>query len=211
MNRIKVALVDNNRLFLKSMSRYLNRSKDILVVGTATTKEEALKIPAVYDIDVALINIALSKDKCDGIFVANQILTNDLRNIKVIMITESKDKELIRKSFIAGAVFYVLKTDYRLLPDIIRKIYTNNFPVETVVKEYADFMKGEILKSKYLLSDTEILIYKLVEKGSVQSEIIERLYISESTYKKHVNSILKKLNETRLKRAIDKFNETILR
>jgi DNA-binding NarL/FixJ family response regulator len=210
VTKINVALIDGDQEFLKNMAMYLNRSEDILVAGTASTKEQALKLPEIYDIDIILTDIVLSGNNCEGIIVANQIHTNYLQEIKIIMLTAYNNKEFIQKAFLAGAVYYVLKTNFKVLPTIIRNIYNDNFPVETVIRDYADFMKNKLLKAKYMLSDTETLIYKLVEKGNTQSAIIEQLYISESTYKKHVNNILKKFNETRMKKAIERFNKTVL-
>jgi len=207
VEKINVAIVDDNQEFLRSMMRYLGLSKDILVVGTATTKEEALKLPEIYNIDIMLMDINISENKCDGILAANQILTNYLQKPKIIMLTDHNNKDLVQRSFLAGAVYYVLKTDFKSLPNTIRHIYNNDFPVGSVLKDCSDLMKDKVLKSEFLLSDTEIVIYKLVENGNSQSKIVRELYISESTYKKHVNHILRKIKATSIKKAIDKYKE----
>ena len=207
MEKISVAIVDDNQEFLRSMMRFLGLSKDISVVATATTKEEALKLSEIYNIDIMLMDINLSENKCDGILAANQILTNYLQKPKIIMLTDHNNNDLVQRSFLAGAVYFVLKTNFKSLPNTIRHIYNNDFPVGAVLKDYCDLMKNKILKSKFLLSDTEIVIYNLVEKGNAQSEIIRELYISESTYKKHVNHILRKIKATSIKKAIDKYKE----
>lgn len=180
MTKINVAIVNENQEFLTTMIRCLNRSENIFVVGTATTKGQALKLPEIYDVDIMLIDIGLGVNY-EGILVANQIVTSYFSKAKLIMLTNYNDEELVRKSFLAGAVYYVLKTDFKLLPDIIEHIYNNDFPMESIIKDYADLMKDKILKSNFLLSDAEIVIYKLTEKGENKTKIIEKLHISEST------------------------------
>ncbi|WP_229535636.1 response regulator [Pelosinus baikalensis] len=208
MTRINVAIIDTNQEFISRLTRYLDSSKDILVVSTVTKKSQALKLPEIYDIDIMLIDINLGEKGCEGISVANEIVTSYFQKPKLIMLTNYNDEELVRKSFIAGAVYYILKSNYKMLPVIIRQIHNNDFPIESVIRDYADLMKDKILKSKFLLSDSEIAIYKLAEKGGKKSKIIEDLYISESTYKKHVNSILKKIKSAKnIRQAVEKFKE----
>jgi two-component system response regulator DevR len=207
--QIKIAIVDDDQEFLKTITKYLSKSIDMLVISTATTKEQALKLPEIYDLDIMLMDINLTENKCDGILIANQILAKYLKKPKLIMLTNYNDKELIQNSFLAGAFYYVLKTSFKSLPDTIRNIHNNDSPINTIIQDYSNLVKDNILKSKFMLSDTEIVIYKLAEKGDSQSGILKKLYICESTYKKHVNNILKKIKATSIKRAVDIFQKTL--
>jgi len=198
-------IVDDLEDWLKAISKYLGREKDIAVVGTVTSKEDALTFIKNNDIDIILLDINLSCNNYDGIDVLIEI-SEIKNNVRVIMMTSLKSEDVIRKSFLAGAVNYVFKDDYIELPDTIRKAYKNNLPISVILEEYRmlSLDKYNEIEKSLTPCERELLLKK--QQGYSNKELAESLNKSDSTIKSQTRSILKKFSGKTLKDVISIFN-----
>ncbi|MFH0894811.1 MAG: LuxR C-terminal-related transcriptional regulator [Bacteroidota bacterium] len=96
--------------------------------------------------------------------------------------------------FVFFAVRYWLKLEIEKQRQHILSEYTRN--VET--KEQSDF--------KNLLSTREIEVLELIISGLSNKEIAEKLFVSLSTVKTHINNIYKILEVKNRREAIEKLN-----
>lgn len=117
MSKIKVFLVDDDPEWLSSMKIFLGNYPDLTVVGTATTRKEAVSKGLSLAIDVILMDISLTESRYDGIYAAAEIC--QFKSVKILMITSLNDEDIILKSFVAGAVNFIPKTQYQAIPEAI--------------------------------------------------------------------------------------------
>ncbi|WP_433947002.1 response regulator [Paenibacillus sp. SN-8-1] len=200
MDKIRVLLVEDDPDWKKIIETLLNREEDMELVGYAKTKEETIRLSnAIKQIDVFLIDINLTDNNLDGIYTALEL--KDHGNWKMIMLTSINDDEVIKNSFVAGAVNYVLKKNVCEIPSLIRRLYLEQSPLEILVKDYCRLKQEEQLKE---LTPAEREVYDLVEKGYTRTEIEKRLVKSENTLKCQIKKILKKLHSPTTKEAVKK-------
>jgi NarL family two-component system response regulator LiaR len=199
VSKIKIIIVDDEVNWLKAMSQFLNKEEDMIVVGTASNKEEALRLVHKPGVDLMLMNINLTQNNLDGIHLAKEIL--NFCNIKIIMLTCLEEEKVIIDSYTAGAVNFVAKTDYKEIPQVIRSAVHKTSPFEILLKEYLRLKEEEQLKT---LTPVEREIYDLLAKNYSRKKIADFLYKTESTIKKQIKSILKKLGASNREEAIKK-------
>lgn len=199
-NHIRIAIVDDEPNSLKAISCFLQNEEDFFVVGTATNREDALKMAHALDIDVILMDIILSEDSLDGIDTLREI--QRFSPAKVVMLTSLKDAPVILESFEAGAVNYINKSNYRSLPGIIREIANNHAPIQVLLAELSRLRMEYDLKA---LSKSEAELFELVRKGYKTKQICEILNKSEYTLKNQLHSIYSKMNVSGRKEAIEKY------
>jgi len=199
MDKIKVALVEEDTNWIKLMMTYLNNKQNIYVVATACNKEDAIQLPERYSLDAILMDISLSSNNLDGISATVEILKH--HKVKIIMFTLFEDNQLILDSFKAGAVDYILKCQYEEIPNAIRKAVQPRNPHEILVQEFIRINYKNLLKS---LTKAEQEVFYFIEKGSSITNIANSLYKTESTIKKQINSIYKKLNISSRKEVLEK-------
>jgi len=199
MQPIKILITEDDPDWIKAMTAFLNKEADMLVVGAATSREEAVRLAGTLEFDVALMDICLTPGQVDGIYAAMELL--EVRPAKVIMLTSLEEESVITKAFTAGAVQYVVKTDYRSLPQTIRTVMRSSNPMEVLLKEFARLKREEQLKE---LTGAERELFGLLEAGYTQREIGGKLYKAESTLKNQVNKMLKKLRVKSSKEAVEK-------
>lgn len=194
MSKIKLLIVDDDQVWLKGISRFLDKEDDLLVIGTATTGEEAVKYVQSFNPDVVLMDLNLSGNKYDGIDTSQDIL--NIKNPKIIILTSLKDKEMIGEAFAAGAVNYFCKDDFETLPHAIRACYNAISPIEILGMEYQRLREESRLT---LLTNAERELYELKKSGYTLAQIGDKLHKSTSTLKKQMNNLLKKLEAKRFK------------
>ncbi len=203
--KIKVLIVDDLEDWLKAISKYLNREQDIEIVATATNKEDALNYIKQNSVDIILLDINLSCNNYDGIDALVEI--SEIRSdVRVIMMTSLKSEDIIKKSFLAGAVNYIFKDDYIELPVTIRKAYKNNLPISTVLKEFRSLTADKYNNIENALTPCEKELLLKKQEGCSNKELAKSLNKSESTIKSQTRSILRKYNSKSLKDIISIFN-----
>ncbi len=200
MEKIKLALVDDCENWLTAMKDFLNNELDLQIVGTARTREETIRLVQNEDLDVIIMDINLTENNIDGIYITLEV--KEISKAKIIMLTCLNEKILIKNSFIAGAVNFLNKENYTQLPNLIRSTYYNNSPIEYILKEYVTLKQEEQIKH---LSNAETEVFELLKKGYNKPQIQKILFKSEGTIKNHVNAILKKLGVKNSNEAVKKY------
>jgi DNA-binding NarL/FixJ family response regulator len=188
MDKIRVAIVEDDLGWLKAMTSFLNKEDDLIVTGTATNREEAIMMAKSILCDIILMDINLDENKRDGILAAAEILQSV--NVKIIMLTSLKEDEVILDSFTAGAENYISKDKYLEIPNAIRTAYNNDSPMNVLLQEFAKLKRDEQLKD---LTHAEKEVYELLEKGYTKSRIEKELYKTDNTIKSQIKRILRKL------------------
>lgn len=201
MDKIRVSIVEDDIAWLKAMTGFLNTNDDMVITGTASSKEDAVNMARTIQCDVILMDINLNENTCDGIYAAYEIL--QFSQVKIIMLTSLKDEEIIKDAFTAGAINYVSKENYKDIPSAIRNAVKDNSPFEVILKEFSRLKKEEQLKD---LTEAEKEVYRYIEKGYTQPQITQTLYKTHNTLRAQIKSILKKLGVSSSKEAIKKVN-----
>ena len=199
MDKIKVAVVDDDSDWIKQTIIFINNQEDLLVSWSATNKTEAIQMAANSKTDVILMDINLvgTNENYDGIAAVREIL--ELQPVKIIMMTSISEEVIIKKSIVAGAVNYILKEDFRQIPNAIRLAYRQTSPLEIIFKDYSMLKESEQLNK---LTPTEKQIFLTLREGCSKKAICDELCISEGTLKKHISNMLKKLDANNIKEAI---------
>lgn len=198
-NKIRVAIVEDDPVWIESLTFLLNNEKDIEVVTQATNKDDAVKLAKSTEVDVFLMDINLNENEADGIYAAAEIY--QLKQSKIIMLTSLEDEEVVKNSFIAGAVNFLSKDNYSDVPSLVRSVHNRHSPFEVVLKDYHRLKEQEQL---YALTPAEREILELIQEGYSQTMISGMLYKTLGTLKSQVNKILKKLGVSNTKEAIKK-------
>lgn len=198
MNKIKVLLVDDEKLIREGLKLILSTYNEIEVVGLCENGEDALKLCREIKTDVVLMDIRMPK--CDGV-LGTRIIKEEFKDIKILILTTFNDVEYIQEALKYGASGYMLKdSSYDLIYEGIKAAFTGNIVVHP---EVANMIMANVSKInytdeqiilKYGLTEKEIKIIREIAKGLSNKEIGLTLYLSEGTIKNNISVILSKLN-----------------
>lgn len=196
MGKIKILIVDDEKLIREGLKIMLSTFDDIEVVDTAENGYKALEVCKNKDIDVVLMDIRM-KD-CDGV-MGTRLIKEQFTKIKVIILTTFKDKEYIQDALKYGAFGYLLKdSSHQVIYEGIKTAYMGNMVVHPDVANEILSNNNHSLNDKeikrYDFLDKELQIIKYIAEGLTNKEISEKLYLSEGTIKNNITNILAKLN-----------------
>lgn len=200
MNKIKLIIVDDEKLIREGLKIILSTYEDIKVVTLCENGKEAFEFCRDNEVDVVLMDIRM--EVCDGV-LGTKLIKEACDKTKILMLTTFKDSEYIEDALKNGASGYLLKdSSYDLIYGGIKAVYGGNVVVhpdivsKLVVKE--EKIEGEKsldeLKKTTYLTDREIQIIIEIAKGLSNKEIGEVMYLTEGTIKNNITTILSKLS-----------------
>lgn len=108
MEKIKVAIADDNKELVKTLEMYLGNHPQIEVVGTAANGKICLNMLENQAPDILLLDIIMPH--LDGLAVLEMIQANEqLSSIQVIMLTAFGQEDVMKQAVDLGASYFMLK------------------------------------------------------------------------------------------------------
>ena len=167
------------------------------VVGEGASAEDAVRLAVEHRPDVALLDIHMPGN---GIQAARDI-TKAAPEVAIVMLTQSAEDDDLFDSLRAGASGYLLKdTDPATLADKLRGVLDGEaaMPPRLVARIMDEFRpaKRRFARSSAAaakLSAREWEVMQLLGEGLTTDEVSKRLFLSPTTVRVHVSSVLKKL------------------
>lgn len=188
---ISVYIVDDHPFVREGLKTYLSTDPEIRIVGEAGDGETAL--PALQALEPEVVIIDLHLPRMSGVELIKAIRENQLRTQVIILSSFCEDEEIIA-AINAGALSYLLKDSppEKLLAAV--KAAERGEPVlhPRIVKKLMQQVRQEQPLLEPLTAKEKEVLRELV-KGKSNKEISAELFISETTVKTHVSSILQKL------------------
>ena len=194
---IRVAVVDDQRLFARGLSGLVELLPGVEVVGVAYNGEEAIVLCRKEEPDVILMDISMPK--MDGISATREIKAL-LPRAAVIILTGHEEDEHVFEGIKAGAQGYLLKDSEP--EDLSRAIHTV-YAGDTIIapdlaqKMLTTFEGGRPGGSAHLappLTERELEVIKALAQGMSDRQIARSLGISEKTVRNHTSNIYRKLH-----------------
>lgn len=197
-DRISVLLVDDQELVRYGFRLVLEAEDDIVVVGEASDGDEAVRATARLSPDVVLMDVRMPT--MDGIEATKQIIARS-PDTRVLVLTTYDRDEFAFGALQAGAAGFLLKnTRPEELVDAVRTVHTGESVVSPrvtakLIEVAVPHLSRPVDEDDGLaeLSDREREIFTLVGQGFTNTEIAQRLHLSESTVKAHFGRVLLKL------------------
>lgn len=182
----RVLVVDDQRTIRHFLETIINDSKRYELVASIESAFMAEMYCVNHQVDLILMDVYTAHRE-SGLTAAQQIKAKYPR-IKIIIITSIPEYSFIQKAKAIGceSFWYKDTSDISLLEVMDRtmaneSVYPENTPTLQI---------GSALSDEFTKRELEVLHHLVA--GLTQQEISERLFISHSTVKYHINSILSK-------------------
>jgi DNA-binding NarL/FixJ family response regulator len=194
MTKIKIAIVDDEMLFIAGMKSILDKEENFEVNFTAQNGSELIETIEKKEFDVDIILLDLSMPKTDGIDTLRYLIKKKISQ-KVVILTSHYNDSIIIKLLDEGASAFLAKNE--LPSEVIKTInmvyskgfYINDYIMQLIRNRRLYASKKQI---KEELSTREIEVLKLICDELSTKEIADKLYISTRTVEGHRNKILEK-------------------
>jgi DNA-binding NarL/FixJ family response regulator len=204
METIRIVVVDDHPLFRQGVVDTISLEPDFVVIGEATSGEEALDLIRNLNPDVAIVDVNLPGINGQQV---TQHVVNEKLPTRIVLLTAYDDAEQKLHAMKVGAAAYCVKdVQPETLAQNIREVVNGNYVIGEQVlnaKELEQWLEpeSEAVHSFYSelgdpyepLSKREMEVLAQLTRGMSNKEIANELGISHQTVKNHVTSILRKL------------------
>ena len=199
----KVLLIDDNYEHLVGIRELLNLEGTFDVVGIATNVTVGLNLIKKYQPDIVLLDMNMpERDGLQGIMEISKLGLDT----KILALSGYDDADLIFRAMKIGAKGYVLKTMasaqliYAIEEVLNGKIYLPLALSSRFFEYFKQSFREESSKSESdeenllsYLTQREEEVLELLTQGITYKGVANKLFISETTVKTHVNNIFQKL------------------
>ncbi len=193
---MSILIVDDHEVVRNGIRAYLGTLPEFNVVGEAVSGEEAISMVTELIPDIVLLDLIMPG--MDGVEATRRIKQISPRT-QVVVLTSYHEDVHIFPALKAGAIAYILK-DMKMdkLVEVLHRALQGEVTLHPrVAARVLENIRGENTEEQPLfteLTDRELDVLKLIANGMTNSQIAEKLVISENTVKGHVSNILSKLH-----------------
>ena len=205
-SEIRVLLVEDHALFRQGL-RELLVDAGLAVIGEAADGQSAVRLAEQLKPDVVVMDLHMPR--MDGIDATSEIMKQERPPVVLVLTVSTTDDDVL-DAIAAGAAGYLLKDAAAdELVSAVRNASSGRSPLSpsvagALLKRVREQSGGTDEPAELLsLSARETEILRLVAQGRDNTEIAQELYLSPSTVKNHVSSILEKLGvDSRVQAAV---------
>lgn len=199
MEKIKLALVDDDYLIVTLLKIFFNQDQSTQVVFDTTDGYQLfnyLEEKNVEPIDILLLDLKMKT--IDGLEVLKHVKTHH-PELKVVVISSHYQDNSIGFMTKEGVSGFLPKgmSPFELL-DIVKQVHKNGFylnkdQMEILREQISSKVSKPVIDSDELLTERETEIIKLLCQQKTAKEIGEHLFITQRTVEGHKNNLFTKI------------------
>ncbi|HEX4225564.1 MAG TPA: response regulator transcription factor [Pseudonocardiaceae bacterium] len=191
---IRVVVVDDQAVVRQGLVLVIGLLPGLVVVGDAVNGQDALRVIEQERPDVVLMDLRMPD--MDGIEVTRRIHAQ-YPDCRVLVLTTFADDQSILAALRAGAGGYLTKNAKAeeissAISAVMRGEPALDPAVQRRLTELATTDRSAASSAPEPLTPREVEVLRLIAEGLSNTEIAQRLYITEGTVKTHINNLFAK-------------------
>ena len=196
MDKIRVLLADDHKIFRDGVRSILEKEKDIEVVDEAANGLEVIEKIDHLEVDVLVLDIDIGKP--NGIEIT-EMISKKHPDVKILILSMMGLHDFVIQALEKGAIGFLLKnTGKDEVLTAIRSVSKGDSyfsrEVSAILIEQLNKPASSRKRSVDIpISPREIEVLKLIAQEFSNSEIAEKLFISIRTVDTHRRNLLEKL------------------
>ena len=192
-------LVDDHEMVLHGLTAMLAHfDDDVVIVGTATSFEQAPRVVDAMAPDIVLSDVRLGRDS--GLDLVRELAATH-PTVKVVMLTVYDDEHYLFQALRAGARGYVLKRiDAAGLVGHLLRVADGEIAIDAALAGRMAMSAARISSGEFWpganhgLTQRESEVLALLVAGHSNRGIASTLVVTEDTIKTHIRSLYRKLD-----------------
>jgi len=194
-----LVLVDDHEMVLHGLTAMLAHfDDDVVIVGTATSFEQARRVVDAMAPDIVLSDVRLGRDS--GLDLVRELAATH-PTVKVVMLTVYDDEHYLFQALRAGARGYVLKRiDAAGLVGHLLRVADGEIAIDAALAGRMAMSAARISSGEFWpganhgLTQRESEVLALLVAGHSNRGIASTLVVTEDTIKTHIRSLYRKLD-----------------
>jgi two-component system, NarL family, response regulator LiaR len=189
MSTLRILILEDDPLMLLGLKHALSRYPNFEIIAEAEDGEIGVQLALQQKPDLVIMDIGLPR--LNGIVATQQIKTA-CPEIRIVVLTSHATERETILALASGADAYCIKgSQITQLVDAIAAVQVGALYLDEKVRQVVHQLKAAPAPT-FKLSDREMEVLKLLVEGYSNGAIAEALFLSESTIKAHIRSIMTK-------------------
>lgn len=201
MTKIRVLLIEDNRLLREGIAALLKKQKDMNVVSTVGNGENILELIGKHKPNIVLLDLGLRSQNSLHIV---KLVKKNFKETKIIVMDLIPLQADVFDYVQAGVSGFMLK-DISVTEFLktIRSVYLGSQVLppnltgslfSQIIEHAINGSKPATLNESVRMTKRERQVIELIADGCTNKEIAQKLHLSTYTVKSHVHNILEKLS-----------------
>lgn len=207
MEKIKVSIIDDNKVIRDSVTKFIGFHDEFTVSGvyhSALSFLDSFTVKRQEQMHLLLLDIGLPR--LSGIDAIPLILKKE-PDINIIILTTYEEEEVILKALCAGACAYISKRG--TMEEIITALRIvadgGSYMSPSIAREIVNHLMGGQISKASILSDRQKEILQKLVDGKSYNAIAAELFISIETVRSHIKKMYKVLQVNNKTEAITQY------
>jgi two-component system, NarL family, response regulator LiaR len=187
---LRILIVEDDPLMQLGLQHALSRCPNFEIVGQEVEGDAGVNLALLLKPDIVIMDIGLPR--LNGILATQQIKTACPKIRIVVLTSHATERETIL-ALANGADAYCIKgAQITQIIDAIAVVQSGALYLDEKVRNVVAQMQAESVEPSFSLSDREMEVLRLIVAGQSNGAIAQTLFVSESTVKAHLRSIMTK-------------------
>jgi two-component system, NarL family, response regulator LiaR len=188
---LRIAIIEDDPLMQLGLKHALNRHSGFEIV--AQEEDGYAGVQLVLDLKPDLVIMDIGLPGLNGI-LATQKIKSACPEIRIVVLTSHETERETILALANGADAYCIKgSQVTQIIDAITAVQSGAIYLDEKVRHVVNQLKGASTHpSEFTLSDREMEVLTLLVEGQSNGAIAKALFLSESTIKAHLRSIMTK-------------------
>jgi len=191
---IRVVIAEDHAIVLSGLASLLALESDLAVVAACSNGETTIEAVRAHEVDVLLLDLCM---RLDGLAVMRALIKEGICPRVVLLTAEIDDDQTLEAVRLGVGGIILKEMAPQLLMECIRKVHAGERWVEgkSVSRALDTLLRREagLRDLHQVLTKRELDIVRMIVLGLRNSEIGQRLSVSEGTIKGHLHHIYEKL------------------
>jgi DNA-binding NarL/FixJ family response regulator len=201
MKKIRLLLIEDNRLLREGISALLKKQPDMAVVSTVGNGENVSELVKKLKPNIVLLDLGLRSQ--NSLYIV-KLIKQSFQETKIIVMDLIPLQADVFEYVQAGVSGFMLK-DINV-SEFLKTIRSVNKGAQVlppnltgslfsqIVENAIDGLKPSVINEAVRMTKREKQVIELIADGSTNKEIAQVLHLSTHTVKSHVHNILEKLS-----------------
>jgi DNA-binding NarL/FixJ family response regulator len=200
IKKIKIILIEDNRLLREGISALLKKQKDMNVVTTVGNGENILALIGKLNPNIVLLDLGLRSQNSLQVV---KLVKQNFQQTKIIVMDLVPLQADVFEFVQAGVSGFMLKDiSVKEFLKTVRSVYKGTRVLPTnltgslfsqIVERAISGSKTSIITESIRMTKRERQVMEMIAEGSTNKEIAQKIHLSTYTVKSHVHNILEKL------------------
>ncbi|MFM7426817.1 MAG: LuxR C-terminal-related transcriptional regulator [Elainella sp.] len=187
---VRIFIVEDDPLMQLGLQHALSRCPNFEIVGQEVEGDAGVNLVLTLKPDIVIMDIGLPR--LNGILATQQIKAA-CPGIRIVILTSHATERETILALANGADAYCIKgAEVTQIIDAIAVVQSGALYLDEKVRSVVGQLQAASVETSFSLSDREIEVLKLIVAGQSNGAIAQALFMSESTVKAHLRSIMTK-------------------